>query len=98
MEQNLNLYQAFYEVARCRSFSAAAKNLYITQPAISKSISKLEEAVGATLFTRSSRGVTLTPEGELLYRHVENAMLSLQTGETMLKAAASPASAGLPSE
>lgn len=90
MEQNLNLYQAFYEVARCRSFSAAAKNLYITQPAISKSISKLEESLGAMLFHRSSRGVMLTPEGEVLYRHVENAMLSLQTGETVLKSSASP--------
>lgn len=90
MEQNLNLYQTFYEVARCHSFSVAAKNLYITQPAVSKSISKLEETTGAVLFLRSSRGISLTPEGELLYRHVENAMLALQTGETLLKSAASP--------
>ena len=85
MEQNLNLYQIFYEVANCRNFSVAAKKLYISQPAISKSISKLEESLYTVLFHRSSRGVTLTAEGEMLYKHVENAMLSLRSGEEMLK-------------
>ena len=74
MEQNLNLYQIFYEVAGCRNFSVAAKKLYISQPAVSKSISRLEESLNTTLFHRSSRGVSLTPEGELLYKHVEQAL------------------------
>ena len=60
MEQNLNLYQVFYEVAGCRNFSLAAKKLYITQPAVSKAISRLEETLETTLFHRSSRGVRLT--------------------------------------
>lgn len=85
MEQNFNLYQVFYEVAGCRNFSAAAQKLFISQPAVSKSISKLEGNLKTLLFERSSRGVTLTPEGELLYRHVEKAMQSLQTGEELLK-------------
>lgn len=89
MEQNLNLYQIFYEVAGCRNFSVAAKKLYISQPAVSKSISRLEENLSATLFHRSSRGVTLTPEGELLYRHVEQALSSLKSGENQLKASIS---------
>ena len=60
MEQNLNLYQIFYEVAGCRNFSVAAKKLYITQPAVSKAISRLEESLDTVLFYRSSRGVCLT--------------------------------------
>lgn len=86
MEQNLNLYQIFYETAGCRNFSAAAGKLYISQPAVSKSISKLEESLNTVLFHRSSRGVTLTAEGELLYQHVEKAMNSLKAGENQLKA------------
>lgn len=87
MEQNLNLYQIFYEVAGCRNFSVAAKKLYISQPAISKAISKLEADLNTVLFRRSSRGVILTKEGELLYQHVEQAMLSLKSGTDLLKAA-----------
>lgn len=89
MEQNLNLYQIFYEVASCRNFSVAAKKLYISQPAVSKSISKLEEGLNTTLFHRSSRGVTLTPEGELLFRHVDQALSSLKSGEEQLRASVS---------
>lgn len=87
MEQNLNLYQIFYEAASCRNFSVAAKKLYISQPAISKAISQLEQNLNTGLFRRSSRGVTLTPEGEILYRHVEEAFSSLASGEELLKAA-----------
>ncbi len=87
MEQNLNLYQIFYEVASCRSFSIAAQKMYITQPAVSKAVSKLEENLGTTLFHRSSKGTTLTREGELLYQHVEEALLTLKSGEELLKTA-----------
>lgn len=86
MNQNLNLYQIFYEVASCRNFSIAAQKLYISQPAISKSISKLEESLCTTLFHRSSRGVSLTSEGELLYKHVKQALFSLKSGEDMIRA------------
>lgn len=89
MEQNLNLYHVFYEVANCRNFSVAAKKMYISQPAISKSISRLEDGLNTTLFHRSSKGVTLTLEGELLYRHVEQAFASLKAGEDQIQASAS---------
>lgn len=89
MEQNLNLYHIFYEVAGCKNFSIAAKKLYISQPAVSKSISRLEEDLNTTLFHRSSRGVTLTPEGEHLYKHVEQALFLLKSGEEQLKASIS---------
>lgn len=89
MEQNLNLYHIFYEVAGCRNFSVAAKKLYISQPAVSKSISRLEEDLNTTLFHRSSRGVSLTAEGALLYKHVEQALSLLKSGEDQLKASIS---------
>ena len=89
MEQNLNLYQVFYEAANCRSFSVAAKKMYISQPAISKAISRLEESLGTVLFSRSSRGAILTREGETLYRYVEQALSALRTGEEQLQMSAS---------
>lgn len=85
MEQNLNLYQVFYEVANCRNFSIAAKKMFITQPAVSKSVSNLEDNLQITLFHRSSRGVTLTPEGEILYNHVRDALNSLKFGEELMR-------------
>lgn len=89
MEQNLNLYQVFYEVANCRNFSVAAKKLYISQPAISKAVSRLEESLNTVLFSRSSRGVTLTREGEMLYRYVEQALDAIRSGEEQLQLSSS---------
>ena len=67
MEQNLSQYRIFYAVALAGNISKAAKELYISQPAISKSISKLEDSLHTTLFTRNSRGVQLTEEGQVLF-------------------------------
>ena len=75
----------FRTVARLGNLSQAAKELYISQPAISKSIQKLEESVGCKLFSRSSRGVVLTDEGKLLYEHVSEAFETLTMGEEKLK-------------
>ena len=85
MEQHLSQYKIFYEVARTGNISKAAKELFISQPAISKSISKLEESLNTTLFLRSSRGVSLTEEGELLFEYVRTAFESLSRGEEELK-------------
>lgn len=85
MNQNLSSYRIFYAVANTGNISKAAKELYISQPAISKSIQKLEENVGVRLFDRSSRGVTLTVEGELLYSHVKSAFETLSLGEDKLR-------------
>lgn len=85
MEQNLSHYKIFYEVAKAGNISKAAKELYISQPAISKSISKLEDSLGISLFTRNSRGVQLTSEGELLFHHAQSAFESLNRGEQELK-------------
>ena len=85
MEQNLSQYKIFYEVAKAGNISKAAKELYISQPAISKAISKLEDSLGLSLFTRSSRGVQLTAEGEILFEHAREAFDALDRGEQELK-------------
>lgn len=85
MNQNLSSYRIFYTVANAGNISKAAKELYISQPAISKSIQKLEESLECKLFSRSSRGVTLTDEGALLYSHVKEAFETLTQGEEQLK-------------
>ena len=84
MNQTLSQYKVFYTVAETGSISRAARELYISQPAISKSIGKLEEALGTRLFARSSRGVTLTEEGTLLYGHVKSAFESISRAEDEL--------------
>ena len=85
MDNNLNLYFIFYTVAKHKNISGAAKELYISQPAISKAISKLEQSLDTILFLRSSRGVTLTMEGELLFEQVKNAFIAIRNGEEQLK-------------
>ena len=85
MLQSLSSYRIFYTVAKTQNISKAAKELYISQPAISKSIQKLEESLGCELFRRSSRGVLLTEEGELLFTHVSSAFETLTLGEDKLK-------------
>ncbi len=85
MNQNLSSYRIFYAVANTGNISRAAKELYISQPAISKSIQKLEDSLGCRLFSRSSRGVALTEEGSLLYEHVSSAFETLALGEEKLR-------------
>lgn len=85
MISNLNNYVIFYTVAKAGNISKTANQLYISQPAISKSISKLEAELGTALFARSSKGVTLTEEGQVLYEYVERAFDSLNMGEENLK-------------
>lgn len=87
MENNLNLYYIFYAVAKTKNISGAAKELYISQPAISKAISKLEQNLDTTLFIRNSRGVSLTLEGEMLYEQVHTAFHCIQTGEEKIRLA-----------
>ena len=85
MDQNLSGYKIFYEVASCGNISKAAKKLYISQPAISKSIVKLEDGLDTKLFHRNSRGVTLTEEGTVLYRYIKDAFDNINNAETELK-------------
>lgn len=84
-EQNIHLYRIFNEVARVGNITHAAKNLYISQPAVSNAITNLESSLGVTLFIRKSRGVQLTEKGELFYKHVRSAFDILEQGEFEIK-------------
>lgn len=73
MNISFELYRVFYIVAKVKSISSAAKELYISQPAVSRSIKQLEEKLGKQLFLRTPRGMQLTHEGELLFKYIEQA-------------------------
>ena len=85
MVSNLSLYRIFLETAKHGSISAAAKHLYVTQPAVSVGIIQLETELGVKLFHRMSRGIKLTQEGEALYDYVSNAINTLENGEKKLR-------------
>ncbi len=85
MEQNFNLYHIFIPSPNAATFPARRASSYISQPAISKAISKLEQSLGTTLFYRSSRGVSLTEPGEILFVQVENAFQAITQGEEQLQ-------------
>ena len=84
MDINYELYKVFYHVAASLSFSEASKKLFISQSAVSQSIKVLEKKLNQTLFIRSTKKVQLTPEGEILLRHVEPAMNLIRRGEAQL--------------
>ena len=67
-------YRIFYYVAKYGSFTRAANALMNGQPNITRSMNLLEHELGCRLFTRSNRGVRLTPEGQKLYEHVASAV------------------------
>lgn len=78
---NLNLYRIFSEVAKQQNFSKAAQALYMSQPAVSQAMNQLETELGVRLFTRTSKGVATTHEGELLLEYVRPALNLIATGE-----------------
>ena len=85
MNVNLELYRVFYTVAKKGNIIAASHELLISQPAISKSIKSLEEALGGKLFVRSKKGVTLTNEGEELYKYISKSMEYIELAESKFK-------------
>lgn len=83
---NLNLYKTFYDVAKFGSISKTAINTYTSQPAISKSIKKLESELNTQLFYRNLNGVELTDKGKELLYFVEKSYSNLVIAErTMLE-------------
>ncbi len=83
---SLSSYLVFNTVARSGNLSSAARELLISQPAVSRSLQKLEDSLSVKLFVRNSRGVRLTDEGALLYEHTRPAFDSLAQAERALKA------------
>lgn len=72
--------QSFVEISREKSLKLAAQKLFLTQPAISKTLKELEEIVGAVLMTRNRSGVTLTKEGQVFLHFARMSLASLQQG------------------
>jgi len=79
----MDAYHVFYEVGLSGSITRAAEKLYISQPAVSKTIRLLERQIGFPLFLRQAKGVELTDEGRILFRYVKNAMEQISAGEQM---------------
>ena len=67
MSVSLRQVQIFVAIVRGRSFADACTQLHISQPAVSIAIKNLEEALGGKLLSRTTRAVSLTPEGEVFY-------------------------------
>ena len=89
MDVNYELYKVFYHVATTLSFSEASRQLYISQSAVSQSVKTLEKKLGTPLFVRSTKNVQLTPEGEMLLRHIEPAIQLIRQGENNILEAGS---------
>lgn len=72
--------QCFIEICREKSLKQAAEKLFLTRPAISKTLKELEEIIGADLMTRNRAGVSLTSKGEIFLHFAEMSLASLQQG------------------
>ena len=71
MNVSYDYYRIFYYVAKYGNLSQAAKHLLNNQPNLTRSIKNLEAELGCTLFSRTNRGVKLTPEGERILNAYE---------------------------
>jgi LysR family cyn operon transcriptional activator len=81
MNIDFELYRVFYLVARAGSISNAAKELFISQPAVSQAVKQLEAKLGGQLFFRTPKGIRLTTEGEVLFKYIEQAYGFITTAE-----------------
>ena len=83
---NLDLYRVFYTVAKSGSLTKAAEELYISQPAVSRSIKQLETQLGVSLFTRTHRGMALSAQGgKVIFNEVERALSLLNEAENRIE-------------
>ncbi|MGG4662409.1 LysR family transcriptional regulator [Providencia vermicola] len=86
----------FVEVVQLNGFSRAAEHLFVTQPAISRSIKKLEDELGYTLLIRENEGVRLTDEGTILLAHAKQILAQFKSMEQALKEKSGPLAGVLP--
>ena len=85
MNVDLNLYRIFYVVAKKGNITKAAEELFISQPAVTQAIHSLESQIGAPLFIRAKKGVTLTEEAKVLFQFVESGLNYINNGENKFK-------------
>ena len=86
MSVNFDLYRTFYYVGKYRSITAASKALFVTQPTVTHAIQILERDLECSLFIRSQKGVSFTPEGERLHKAVASACETIFEAEATLEA------------
>ena len=84
MRVNFELYKVFYYVASTLSFSEASRQLFISQSAVSQAIKQLEQKLECQLFFRTTKKISLTPEGEKLFRYIEPAINLINVGEAQM--------------
>lgn len=85
MNLNLEYYKIFYYVGKYKSITMAARELSLSQPAVSQSVKHLEDDLGIELFVRTPKGVRLTQEGEVLFAHVARGYEAICLGEKKVK-------------
>lgn len=78
---NYDYYRVFYIVGKTKNITRAARELYTSQPAVTRTIKKLENDLGCQLFYRTKNGMEFTEEGKNLYRYVEDSFHALSKGE-----------------
>ncbi|WP_455479017.1 LysR family transcriptional regulator [Bartonella sp. B23] len=76
--------RVFHAVAEAGSFTHAAQELHLSQSAISRQVSALEQDVGVSLFQRHARGLILTEQGEILYRATHDVLMKLESARSQL--------------
>ncbi|MGA6137007.1 LysR family transcriptional regulator [Acinetobacter dispersus] len=85
MQTELSTISIFVTVVEAGNFSNAAEQLHLTRSAVSKSIARLEQRLGVTLFKRTTRTLSLTAEGTLFYEHSQRAIAEIHSAESLLE-------------
>ena len=85
MDINLNLLKYFYEVVKEKNITKAAEKLYITQPAMTRAIKDLESQLNTKLLDRTQKGVIPTPEGLILFEHIENILKEINITKDIIE-------------
>ena len=85
MDINLDGYKIFYYVCKLKNLTKVADILYVTQPAITKQIKKLEDNLGKALIIRTSKGIKLTDDGELLYKQIKDPIELIMQADNTFK-------------
>ena len=77
--------ETFVTVAETRSVSRASARLRIAQPALSRQIRTLEDELGAALFARTPKGMTLLPEGEIFLEHAKKILADVEAAKSSIR-------------
>lgn len=81
MNVNISLYRTFCVVARNKSISKAAEELFVSQSAVTQSIKKIESELGEKLFNRQKTGVELTESGKTLFNYLDDNITRIENAE-----------------